>query len=50
METLTSLVGQLGKKYAIFIPMVRTKLVKHKISHQRYDILCARVLEGIEPT
>ena len=46
METLTAIVAQLGKKYSIFIPMVRAKIMKHKISHQRYDILCARIMEG----
>ena len=36
----------LGKKYVIFIPPVQKVLLRHKISHQRYDILCARVLEA----
>ena len=35
-----------GKKYVIFIPPVQRVLLRHKISHQRYDILCARVLEA----
>ncbi len=46
METLASIVAQLGKKYAIFIPMVQKVLIQHKINHQRYDILCARITEG----
>uniref|UniRef100_A0A0K2TDA5 Serine/threonine-protein kinase TOR n=2 Tax=Lepeophtheirus salmonis TaxID=72036 RepID=A0A0K2TDA5_LEPSM len=43
METLTSLAWQLGKKYTIFIHMVHKVLINHKINHQRYDILYARL-------
>eukprot|EP00095_Tigriopus_kingsejongensis_P005635 maker-scaffold420_size176246-snap-gene-0.24 protein:Tk05635 transcript:maker-scaffold420_size176246-snap-gene-0.24-mRNA-1 annotation:"target of rapamycin" len=50
MDTLTAIVGQLGKKYVIFIPMVKKKLIQHNYTHQRYDILCARVLEGGTPS
>ena len=46
METLAAVVAQLGKKYAIFIPMVQKVLIQHKVTHQRYDILCARITEG----
>ncbi len=46
METLSSIVAQLGKKYAIFVPMVQKVLIKHKINHQSYDLLCARITEG----
>ena len=45
MDTLSAVVAQLGKKYVIFIPMVQKVLIKHKISHQDYDILCARLAE-----
>lgn len=44
METLASLVAQLGKKYLIFIPMVQKVLVRHRIQHQRYDVLVAKIL------
>lgn len=50
MDTLAAIVNQLGKKYVIFIPMVKSKLNQHKLSHQRYDILCARVMEGGTPS
>ena len=43
MDTLSALVYQLGKKYLIFVPMVHKILLKYKISHQGYDLLCARI-------
>ncbi|XP_069466036.1 serine/threonine-protein kinase mTOR isoform X2 [Ambystoma mexicanum] len=46
MDTLSSLVFQLGKKYQIFIPMVNKVLVRHKINHQRYEVLICRILKG----
>ena len=46
MDALASLVSQLGKKYLIFIPMVQEVLIKHKISHQKYDVLTARIEQG----
>ncbi len=46
MDTLSALVCQLGKKYVIFVPMVHKILLKHKISHQNYELLCARVMQG----
>ena len=46
MDTLSALVFQLGKKYMIFVPMVNKTLLKHKITHQNYDLLCARVMQG----
>jgi phosphatidylinositol kinase/protein kinase (PI-3 family) len=45
MDTLSALVMQLGKKYQIFIPMVNKVLTKHKVSHQRYDLLLGRILK-----
>ena len=46
MNTLSALVYQLGKKYVIFVPMVHKILLKHKISHHGYELLCARVMQG----
>ncbi|CAH1240669.1 MTOR [Branchiostoma lanceolatum] len=46
MDTLSSLVMQLGKKYQIFIPMVHKVLMRHRISHQKYDILSCRIIKG----
>ncbi|GBN02820.1 Serine/threonine-protein kinase mTOR, partial [Araneus ventricosus] len=46
MDTLCSVVIQLGKKYQIFIPMVHKVLTKHRINHQRYDVLISRIIKG----
>ncbi|KAL7976198.1 hypothetical protein Chor_008295 [Crotalus horridus] len=46
MDTLSSLVFQLGKKYQIFIPMVNKVLMRHRINHQRYDVLICRIVKG----
>ncbi|XP_077998557.1 serine/threonine-protein kinase mTOR-like [Glandiceps talaboti] len=46
MDTLSSLVLQLGKKYQIFIPMVNKVLSRHRINHQRYDMLLCRIVQG----
>lgn len=46
MDTLCALVLQLGKKYQIFIPMVCKIITKHKIVHQRYDVLTCRIIKG----
>ncbi|KAH3893902.1 hypothetical protein DPMN_018054 [Dreissena polymorpha] len=46
MDTLCSLVVQLGPKFLIFIPMVNKITLKHKINHQRYNILMCRILKG----
>uniref|UniRef100_A0A4W3GLM4 Serine/threonine-protein kinase TOR n=1 Tax=Callorhinchus milii TaxID=7868 RepID=A0A4W3GLM4_CALMI len=46
MDTLSSLVFQLGKKYQIFIPMVNKVMIRHRINHQRYDVLICRIVKG----
>ncbi|XP_015906953.1 serine/threonine-protein kinase mTOR [Parasteatoda tepidariorum] len=46
MDTLCSVVIQLGKKYQIYIPMVHKVLTKHRINHQRYDVLISRIIKG----
>ncbi|XP_059807691.1 serine/threonine-protein kinase mTOR isoform X1 [Hypanus sabinus] len=46
MDTLSSLVFQLGKKYQIFIPMVNKMMMRHRINHQRYDVLVCRIVKG----
>ena len=46
MDVLAGIVLQLGKKYKIFIPMVDKVIRKHRISHQRYELLTARVMKG----
>ncbi|XP_034935910.1 serine/threonine-protein kinase mTOR [Chelonus insularis] len=44
MDTLCSLLMQLGKKYQIFIPLVQKVMTKHKISNSQYDILVDKIL------
>lgn len=46
MDTLTALVYQLGKKYVIFVPMVHKVLLKHRINHHGYDLLCEYIMQG----
>ena len=46
METLCTLVYQLGSDYAIFIPMVNKVLVKHRIQHLTYETLVSRLLKN----
>lgn len=43
MDTLCSLIAQLGKKYTDFIPLVQKVLAKHKIQHQNYESLLAKL-------
>lgn len=45
MDTLCTLVMQLGQKFLIFIPMITKITTKHKIQHQRYNILMCRILK-----
>ena len=44
MDTLSSLVSQLGKKYLIFIPMAQKVVNRNRIQHTRYDVLVAKIL------
>jgi len=46
MDTLTALVYQLGPDYVIFIPTVNKVLLKHRITHPRYDSLVGKILKG----
>ena len=46
MDTLSALVYQLGKKYVIFVPMVHKVLIKHRINHHGYDVLCECIMQG----
>nr|XP_022907797.1 target of rapamycin [Onthophagus taurus] len=43
IETLVSLVTQLGRKFTIFIPLVHKVMAKHKIHCPRYDMLIAQL-------
>lgn len=44
VETLASLVAQLGRKYLIFVPMAQKVMLRHRIQHTRYDVLVAKIL------
>ncbi|XP_004346781.2 TOR pathway phosphatidylinositol 3-kinase TorA [Capsaspora owczarzaki ATCC 30864] len=47
MLALTALVHQLGADYIIFIPLVSSVLARHRIQHQKYDLLVSRILENV---
>ena len=46
MDTLCALVFQLGRRFQLFLPIVTKVLNKHRISHQRYDVLITKILRG----
>eukprot|EP00742_Colponemidia_sp_Colp-10_P007030 GILJ01007544.1.p1 GENE.GILJ01007544.1~~GILJ01007544.1.p1 ORF type:complete len:2402 (-),score=355.14 GILJ01007544.1:281-6541(-) len=48
METLCSLVRQLGSDYAIFVPMVNKVLTRHRIQHPIYESLVSKLLKHQE--
>ena len=43
MDTLTSVAQQLQRRCLIFFPMVNRVCSKHRIQHQRYDMLVNRL-------
>lgn len=43
MDTLCSLVAQLGRKFIMFIPLVSRITTKHKISCARYEVLVSKI-------
>lgn len=45
MDTLCAMIMQLGQKFLIFIPMINKITTKHKIQHQRYNILMSKILK-----
>ncbi|KAG8884749.1 phosphatidylinositol kinase- protein kinase tor1, partial [Tulasnella sp. 403] len=46
MDTLCTLLIQLGSDYAIFVPMMNKVLLRNKILHPRYEDLVNRLLKG----
>lgn len=46
MDTLCSLVFQLGKKYTDFVPLVQKVVTRHKIQHQNYEYLMTKLLSN----
>ncbi|XP_053611167.1 serine/threonine-protein kinase mTOR isoform X2 [Plodia interpunctella] len=43
MDTLCALIVPLGRKYNDFIPLVQKIIVKHKIQHQNYEQILAKL-------
>lgn len=43
MDTLCSLVTQLGRKFCMFVPMVQKVVIKHKINNRRWEILVSTI-------
>ncbi|KAM6497086.1 phosphatidylinositol 3-kinase [Amanita muscaria] len=46
MDTLCSLVNQLGPDFAVFVPTINKCLVRKGISHARYESLITKLLNG----
>ncbi|KAJ7247605.1 atypical/PIKK/FRAP protein kinase [Mycena haematopus] len=46
LDTLCSLVVQLGSDFAVFVPMINQCLVRTKMSHPRYESLITKLLHG----
>ncbi|TFK75010.1 phosphatidylinositol 3-kinase [Pluteus cervinus] len=46
MDTLCSLVIQLGSDFAIFVPTINKCLVRHRIPHPKYENLISKLLSG----
>ncbi|KAG6820409.1 hypothetical protein H0H93_000916 [Arthromyces matolae] len=46
MDTLCSLTLQLGSDFAIFVPTINKSIIKHKITHPKYENLIAKLLNG----
>ncbi|KAJ6518876.1 phosphatidylinositol 3-kinase [Mycena sanguinolenta] len=46
LDTLCSLVVQLGSDFAVFVPMIDQCLVRTKMSHPRYESLITKLLHG----
>ncbi|KAJ2934856.1 hypothetical protein H1R20_g2275, partial [Candolleomyces eurysporus] len=46
MDTLCSLVVQLGSDFAIFVPTISKSMHRNKISHPRYENIISKLLNG----
>ncbi|KAJ3508971.1 hypothetical protein NMY22_g16449 [Coprinellus aureogranulatus] len=46
MDTLCSLVVQLGSDFAIFVPTISKSMHRNRISHPRYENLISKLLNG----
>lgn len=43
IETLCSLMQQLGRKFTIFVPLIQKVMTKHKIQHSKFDSLVSKI-------
>ena len=43
MDTLCSLMQQLGRKFSIFVPLIQKVMSKHKIQHSKFDMLVSKI-------
>ncbi|KAI0272361.1 atypical/PIKK/FRAP protein kinase [Gloeopeniophorella convolvens] len=46
LETLCSLLIQLGSDFAIFVPTINKALLRHRIPHPKYENLVSKLLNG----
>ncbi|OSX64010.1 hypothetical protein POSPLADRAFT_1065405 [Postia placenta MAD-698-R-SB12] len=46
MDTLCTMVLQLGSDFAVFVPTVNKCLVRNRVSHPRYENLVSKLLNG----
>ncbi|KAJ6516644.1 phosphatidylinositol 3-kinase [Mycena vitilis] len=46
LDTLCSLIAQLGSDFVIFVPTISKCLIRHPISHSKYDRAVAALLNG----
>ena len=43
MDTMCSMMLQLGQKFLLFVPMVSKAVARHKISHQKFEVILAKI-------
>ncbi|KAH9990569.1 FAT-domain-containing protein [Russula vinacea] len=46
LDTLCSLLVQLGSDFAIFVPTINKALLRHRIPHPKYESLVSKLLNG----
>lgn len=43
MDTTCSLMQQLNRKFAIFVPLIQKVMIKHKIQHSKFEMYVSRI-------
>ncbi|KZS94646.1 atypical/PIKK/FRAP protein kinase [Sistotremastrum niveocremeum HHB9708] len=46
MDTFCALISQLGSDFAIFVPTINKAISRYRVSHQKYENLVAKLLNG----